>query len=76
MVMVHKFWEHHNQGLPDYLKSVLERVPTFERFGLVNPSERILLMIDEAQGTQSWIWATTCSRPFPTPLGWPSPVRR
>lgn len=53
MVMVHKFWEQHNRGISDYLESVLERVPTFERFGLVNSSERILLMIDEAHRTQS-----------------------
>ena len=36
----------------EYLDSVLE-VPTFETFGVINPSERILLMIDEAHRTQS-----------------------
>ena len=41
-----------NRDLPDYLESVLN-VPVYESFGLVNPSERILLMIDEAHRTQS-----------------------
>ena len=52
MVMVHKFQEFQDDGVPDYLESVLE-VPTFETFGIVNRSERILLMIDEAHRTQS-----------------------
>lgn len=51
MVMVHKFQEY-AERLPDYLESVLE-IPVFQSFGLVNPSERILLMIDEAHRTQS-----------------------
>ena len=38
--------------MPDYLESVLE-IPRFEAFGIVNVSERILLMIDEAHRTQS-----------------------
>jgi type I restriction enzyme R subunit len=52
MVMVHKFQEAQDD-LPDYLESVLERVPRYEAFGVVNDSERILLMIDEAHRTQS-----------------------
>jgi type I restriction enzyme R subunit len=52
MVMVHKFREGQDDDTPDYLESVLE-VPTFETFGIVNRSERILLMIDEAHRTQS-----------------------
>ena len=51
MVMVHKFQEYAND-LPDYLEEVL-KVPVYQSFGLVNPSERILLMIDEAHRTQS-----------------------
>jgi len=47
MVMVHKFQEGQNDDVPDYLESALE-IPRFENFGIVNPSERILLMIDEA----------------------------
>lgn len=52
MVMVHKFQEVRDQNLPDYLESVLE-IPKFQTFGIVNRSERILLMIDEAHRTQS-----------------------
>ncbi|KKK54175.1 hypothetical protein LCGC14_3087380, partial [marine sediment metagenome] len=52
MVMAHKFQEVQNGSIPDYLESVLE-VPTFETFGVVNRSERILLCIDEAHRTQS-----------------------
>lgn len=52
MVMVHKFQEVQNQDVPDYLESALE-IPRFESFGIVNSSERILLMIDEAHRTQA-----------------------
>ena len=51
MVMVHKFQEGRGESLPDYLDSVLD-VPVYENFGVVNPSPRILLMIDEAHRTQ------------------------
>jgi type I restriction enzyme R subunit len=51
MVMVHKFKEARERELPDYMEGALE-IPTFERFGLVNPSSRILLMIDEAHRSQ------------------------
>ena len=53
MVMLHKFNENPNRDLPDYLQDVIERVPKYESFGLVNDSERILLMIDEAHRSQS-----------------------
>jgi type I restriction enzyme, R subunit len=52
MVMLHKFNENPNRNLPDYLQDVIE-VPKFESFGIVNESERILLMIDEAHRSQS-----------------------
>ena len=52
MVMVHKFQEVQDRHVPDYLESVLE-VPSFQAFGVVNRSERILLCIDEAHRTQS-----------------------
>lgn len=52
MVMLHKFNENPNRDLPDYLQDVIT-VPKYESFGLVNDSERILLMIDEAHRTQS-----------------------
>jgi type I restriction enzyme R subunit len=65
MVLVHKFWERHNREVPDYLESILERVPTFERFGMINPSERILLMIDEAHRTQSGDLGNNLFEAFP-----------
>ena len=52
MVMVHKFQEYSDRDQPEYLDDVLG-VPVFQSFGLVNRSERILLMIDEAHRTQS-----------------------
>lgn len=52
MVMVHKFQEAQNQDMPDYLESALA-IPRFENFGVVNSSDRILLMIDEAHRTQA-----------------------
>ncbi|MAX35784.1 MAG: deoxyribonuclease HsdR [Gimesia sp.] len=52
MVMVHKFQEVQNSDAPEYLESALD-IPKFENFGVVNSSERILLMIDEAHRSQS-----------------------
>lgn len=52
MVMLHKFNENPNRDLPDYLHDVID-LPKYESFGLVNDSERILLMIDEAHRSQS-----------------------
>ena len=52
MVMLHKFNENPNRDLPDYLQDVID-LPKYESFGLVNNSERILLMIDEAHRSQS-----------------------
>ena len=52
MVMIHKFQENPNRNLPDYLEDVLGDLPVYAPLGLVNPSERILLMIDGARRTQ------------------------
>lgn len=52
MVMVHKFNENPNRNVPDYLEEALHDVPFFQTIGVVNDSERILLMIDEAHRTQ------------------------
>lgn len=54
MVMVHKFMERF-EALPMMVADALARYdapPSAESFGVVNPSERILLMIDEAHRTQ------------------------
>jgi type I restriction enzyme R subunit len=55
MVMVHKFRERQDE-MPAALKKALgryKRPPSAQSFGVVNTSERILLMIDEAHRTQS-----------------------
>ncbi len=52
MVMVHKFMEREEE-LSSVLREALSTPPGAETFGLVNRSERILLMIDEAHRTQS-----------------------
>ncbi len=64
MVMVHKFQESQGQNVPDYLDSVLE-IPTYESFGIVNQSERIILMIDEAHRTQSGDMGDNLFEAFP-----------
>ena len=54
MVMVHKFVEA-KDDLPDSLRAKLGRyapLPSAESFGVVNASERILIMVDEAHRTQ------------------------
>ncbi|MBT0895261.1 HsdR family type I site-specific deoxyribonuclease, partial [Geobacter hydrogenophilus] len=54
MVMVHKFMER-QESLPPMVAEALAAYsapPSGETFGVVNPSERILLMIDEAHRTQ------------------------
>lgn len=50
MVMVHKFNER-NERLPASIAKALP-IPSNKAFGVVNPSERIILMIDEAHRTQ------------------------
>ncbi len=55
MVMVHKFMER-EEKLPQVVSDVLVTYgapPSAQTFGVVNPSDRILLMIDEAHRTQS-----------------------
>jgi type I restriction enzyme R subunit len=59
MVMIHKFMER-AEPLPDSLARALSSgskkkraLPTGKTFGVINPSDRIILMIDEAHRTQS-----------------------
>jgi type I restriction enzyme R subunit len=65
MVMVHKFQEVQNLNLPDYLESVLDHIPEFKNFEVVNPSERIVLMIDEAHRSQAGDMGGNLSSAFP-----------
>ena len=56
MVMVHKFMERDGGTAADGGRgagAATATPPSAETFGVVNPSERILLMIDEAHRTQS-----------------------
>lgn len=65
MVMIHKFQENPNRDLPDYLEDALGDLPVYAPLGLVNPSERILLMIDEAHRTQSGDLGDNLFQAFP-----------
>lgn len=60
MVMVHKFGNDGEGDLPLYVAEAMGKyngrdplVPQYEDFGVVNDSDRILVMIDEAHRTQS-----------------------
>ena len=66
MVMVHKFMER-AEDVPLMVAETLARYgkpPKVETFGIVNRSERILLMIDEAHRTQSSDLGAISSRRF------------
>lgn len=67
MVMVHKFMER-AQELPLKVAEALASygtVPSGQTFGVVNPSDRILLMIDEAHRTQSSDFGDNIFEAFP-----------
>lgn len=54
MVMIHKFFENQDDH-PEYLKGALgekELVPKYKEMGVVNDSDRIICMIDEAHRSQ------------------------
>lgn len=54
MVMVHKFQERDIKA-PQYIKNALKSfvVPRFKVFDVVNESDRVLILVDEAHRTQS-----------------------
>ncbi|MBU2854948.1 type I restriction endonuclease subunit R [Acidithiobacillus ferriphilus] len=67
MVMVHKFMER-AEALPLKVAEALANystVPSGQTFGVVNPSDRILLMIDEAHRTQSSDFGDNLFEAFP-----------
>ncbi|MCL5059768.1 MAG: HsdR family type I site-specific deoxyribonuclease [Candidatus Thermoplasmatota archaeon] len=67
MVMVHKFMER-AEALPLKVAEALASygtVPSAQTFGAVNPSDRILLMIDEAHRTQSSDFGDNIFEAFP-----------
>ena len=65
MVMIHKFQENPHRNLPDYLEDVLGDLPAYAPLGVVNESERVLLMIDEAHRTQSGDFGDNLFAAFP-----------
>jgi len=65
MVMVHKFQENGHRHMPGYLSQALDTPPVFEAFGLVNASERVLIMVDEAHRSQSGDMADNLFEAFP-----------
>ncbi len=65
MVMLHKFQENGGRNLPGYVAQALNTPPVFESFGVVNDSERILIMIDEAHRSQSGDMADNLFEAFP-----------
>ena len=78
MVMVHKFLER-EEAVPLMVAEALAsygKPPKAETFGIVNKSERILLMIDEAHRTQSSDLGDNLFEAFPTRPASLSPARR
>ncbi|MCK4624776.1 MAG: type I restriction endonuclease subunit R [Phycisphaerae bacterium] len=68
MVMIHKFREDGDDHVPEYVSTVLEGrepVPEYEQFGVVNDSERILIMVDEAHRTQASEFGDNLIEAFP-----------
>jgi len=68
MVMVHKFLETKDE-LPDSFREKLGRYappPSAESFGVVNASERILIMVDEAHRTQGSDMGDNLFEAFPS----------
>ena len=67
MVMVHKFQER-KQYLPQMVAEALgsyQAIPSGKTFGVVNDSERIVLMIDEAHRTQGSDFGDNLFEAFP-----------
>lgn len=67
MVMVHKFQER-QQYLPQLVAEALgsyQAIPSGKTFGVVNNSERIILMIDEAHRTQGSDFGDNLFEAFP-----------
>ena len=61
MVMIHKFREENDDQVPDYVAQAIDRnkvaevqaeYALFETFGVVNKSDKVLVLVDEAHRTQ------------------------
>ena len=78
MVMAHKF-QIADPSLPVSVAEALgtyQAIPGKETFGVVNDSDRIVLMIDEAHRTQSSELGENIFEAFPTPPESPLPAPR
>ncbi len=67
MVMVHKFMDR-TEALPESVANLIEAVrpiPSGKSFGIINASDRILIMIDEAHRTQSSDFSDNIFEAFP-----------
>jgi type I restriction enzyme R subunit len=56
MVMIHKFLERESADLPESVREALGEqrlAQRFKDFGVVNPSDRVLILVDEAHRTQA-----------------------
>ena len=70
MVMIHKFLERDTTVKPDVLVKALKiaeesLLPQYTTFGEINPSEKILILVDEAHRTQSSTLGMNMFRAFP-----------
>jgi len=63
LVMIHKFLADNNVSAQSLIDAGI--VPKFEKFETINPSERILLMIDEAHRTQGGDMGDNLFNAFP-----------
>jgi len=77
MVMIHKFFER-DRDIPDYLQDIIaaeskgeyhyrkdDLLPEYKLLDVVNPSEKILILIDEAHRTQSSLLNLNMFNAFP-----------
>ncbi len=69
MVMMHKFMERENLDKPRELSDALmvaeSSLPDYEAFGTINPSENVLILIDEAHRTQASLLGMNLFKAFP-----------
>ena len=69
MVMIQKFQERNNNQLPDYIQKEIvqaaEPVEKYNSIGIVNKSDKILVLIDEAHRTQGSDMGNNLFEAFP-----------
>jgi type I restriction enzyme R subunit len=70
MVMIHKFLERDQHKTPEIIKDALQiaednLLPEYSTLGVINKSEKILILIDEAHRTQSSTLSMNMFKAFP-----------